>query len=123
MIHVWLPTYYSLYNNILDFSHYFVGICSLGVKNLENSEETPLVSLLLIAVVVVVFIIVIAVFVLLFSLSVVLSKVCIHLVNGIVGQVHEHVVHITIFGLLVWLGRKPSQTLLMDENTKWVQPI
>ena len=50
----------------------------------------------------------------------VLLEVFTSLVNGIVSQMHEQIVYVSLIGTLVLTGRQPAQTFLEKVNSKGV---
>lgn len=122
VIHVRLSSNHSLDDDVLYLSHDLVGVCSLWEKDLENGEQRSFVAFFFISIVVVLFVVV-SILTVFFGLLIVLSKLCVHFVNCVVGEMYKHVVQVSIAGFLVWLSGKSSKALLMDEDAQRVEAI
>jgi len=74
--------------------------------------------------IVIIFIIIIPIFIIfIFCLFIILLKVIIKFIDCVISQMDKHVVHVSIPWLFIWLCRKPSKSLLVDQDSHWVQAI
>lgn len=79
-------------------------------------------TLLFVTIIITFLVIIVSIFfVLWLCLTIILLEVSIHFVDGVVGQMHEHVVKICRPGLFVWLCGKSSEALLVYIYSEWVQ--
>jgi hypothetical protein len=88
-----------------DFSHQFLCVMPLGLKEFEHGPEGPFVSL----------VVLILVFVLL--------KFAIEFVDRIIRQMHVQVVKVGVIWWLIFFSSKSSYPLLMNVDPKRVDPI
>lgn len=123
VVHVRLTSDYCLDYYVFDLCHDLVGISPLRQQNLKNSCQAPFMPFLLIPIIIIFFIIVPIFIIFIFCLFVILLKVIIKLINCIISQMDKHIVHVSIPWLFVWLCCKPSKSLLVDQNSQWVQAI
>lgn len=123
VVHVGLTSDDCLDYDVFDLCHDLVGISSLRQQNLKNSCQAPFMPFLLIPIVII-FIIIIPIFIIfIFCLFIILLKVIIKFIDCVISQMDKHVVHVSIPWLFIWLCRKPSKSLLVDQDSHWVQAI